>query len=137
MVCSSKFSLFLSRILVAVFSSLRQDIFLHGSSDVEIQITTFEKKNMIHKTSLLRHESRCLPLKIFQLLNKREEQSNNVINSSNLFSYFWLNIRCTCVFGRNNKSLKLLRYKILIYLIAGMLDSFLNMSRDFQIYLQL
>ena len=33
--------------------------------------------------------------------------------------------------GRNNKNLKLLRYKILIYLIAGMLDSFLNLSRDF------
>ena len=28
--------------------------------------------------SLLRHESPCLPLKIFKLLNKREERSNNV-----------------------------------------------------------
>ena len=33
---------------------------------------------MIRKTSLLRHESPCLPLKIFKLLNKREERSNNV-----------------------------------------------------------
>ena len=33
---------------------------------------------MIRKTSLLRHESPCLPLKIFKLLNKREEWSNNV-----------------------------------------------------------
>ena len=33
---------------------------------------------MIRKTSLLRHESPCLPLKIFKLLKKREERSNNV-----------------------------------------------------------
>ena len=39
---------------------------------------TFQKKSMIGKTSLLMHESPCLPLKIFKLLNKREERSNNV-----------------------------------------------------------
>ena len=33
---------------------------------------------MIRKTSLLRHESPRLPLKIFKLLNKREERSNNL-----------------------------------------------------------
>ena len=33
---------------------------------------------MIRKTSLLRQESRCLPLKMFKLLRKREERSNNV-----------------------------------------------------------
>ena len=33
---------------------------------------------MIRKTSFLRHESPCLPLKIFKLLKKREERSNNV-----------------------------------------------------------
>ena len=33
---------------------------------------------MIRKTSLLRHESPCLPLKIFKLLNKREEWRNYV-----------------------------------------------------------
>ena len=33
---------------------------------------------MIRKTSLLRHESPCLPLKIFKLLNKREERRNYV-----------------------------------------------------------
>ena len=33
---------------------------------------------MVRKASLLRHESPCLPLKIFKLLNKREERSNNV-----------------------------------------------------------
>ena len=33
---------------------------------------------MIRKTSLLRHESQCLPLKNFKLLNKSEEWSNNV-----------------------------------------------------------
>ena len=38
---------------------------------------------------------------------------------------------CTCAFIRKDKRLKLVGYKILIYLIAGMLDSFLNLSRDF------
>ena len=33
---------------------------------------------MIRKTSYLRHESPFRPLKIFKLLNKREERSNNV-----------------------------------------------------------
>ena len=33
---------------------------------------------MTRKTSLLRHESQCLPLKNFKLLNKSEEWSNNV-----------------------------------------------------------
>ena len=33
---------------------------------------------MIRKTSLLRHETPCLPLKVFKLLNKREERSDNV-----------------------------------------------------------
>ena len=33
---------------------------------------------MIHEKSLLKHESPCLPLKIFNLLNKREQRSNNV-----------------------------------------------------------
>ena len=37
---------------------------------------------------------------------------------------------CTCAF----KSLKLVGYEIIIYSIAGMLDSFLNLSRDFYIY---
>ena len=38
--------------------------------------------------------------------------------------------RWTCTFISNDKSLKLVGYKILIYFIAGMLDSFLNLSRD-------
>ena len=33
----------------------------------------FEKKNMIHKTSVLNQESLCRTMKIFKLLNKREE----------------------------------------------------------------
>ena len=40
---------------------------------------------MIRTTSLLRHESPCLPLKIFKLLNKREEQSNNVGKTAVIF----------------------------------------------------
>ena len=42
---------------------------------------------MIHKTSLLRHEPPCLPLKIFKLLNKREEQSNNVGKTVAIFPH--------------------------------------------------
>ena len=33
---------------------------------------------MIRKTSLLRHKSPCLPLKLFKLLKKGEESSNNI-----------------------------------------------------------
>ena len=33
---------------------------------------------MVRKASLLRHESPCLPLKIFKLLNKTEERRNYV-----------------------------------------------------------
>ena len=40
---------------------------------------------MIRKTSLLRHESPCLPLKVFILLNKREERSNNVGKTAVIF----------------------------------------------------
>ena len=42
---------------------------------------------MISKTSLLRHESPCLPLKAFNPLNKREEQSNNVGKPVVILSY--------------------------------------------------
>ena len=42
---------------------------------------------MIRKTSLLRHESPCLPLKIFKLLNKREERSNNVEKTVAIFPH--------------------------------------------------
>ena len=42
---------FLSRILVAEFSSLSEETYLHGSSDVKFCIATFQKKNMIGKTS--------------------------------------------------------------------------------------
>ena len=42
---------------------------------------------MIRKTSLLRHESTCLPLKILKLLNKREERSNNVGKTVVIFTH--------------------------------------------------
>ena len=84
---------------------------------------------MIRKTSLLNHESPCLPLKIFKLLNKREERPNNVGKTVVIFPH--ISGETSGASGRNNKSLKLLRYKILIYLIAEMLESFLNISRDF------
>ena len=44
---------------------------------------------MIRTTSLLRHESPCLPLKIFKLLNKREERSNNVGKTAVIFPYIF------------------------------------------------
>ena len=45
---------------------------------VMLNLKEKQKKNMIRKTSLPRHESPCLPLKIFKVLNKSEERSNNV-----------------------------------------------------------
>ena len=65
---------------------------------VTLNLKEKQKKNMIRKTSLPRHESPCLPLKTFKLLNKREERSNNIRKT---------------------------------VLIAGMFNSFLNISRDF------
>ena len=44
MVCNCIFSLFLSRILVVLFSSLRKEIYLHGSCHVKFYIATFQKK---------------------------------------------------------------------------------------------
>ena len=73
MVCYSIFNLFLSPILVVVLLGLSKEIYLHGSSDVKFYIATFQKENMIGKTSFFNHKSPCLPLKTFKLLNKREE----------------------------------------------------------------
>ena len=44
---------------------------------------------MIHKTLFLRSESRCLPLKIFKLLNKRKEGSNNVGETAVIFPHIY------------------------------------------------
>ena len=132
MVCSSIVSLFLSPILVVVLLSSSKEIYLHGSTDVQFYIVTFQKKNMIRKTSFLSYKSPCLPLNIFKLLNKREERSNNVGKTASILPHFFSwNVRCTCAFFRNNKSLELLIYKILIHLNAWMLDSFVNLSWDF------
>ena len=73
-ICSSKFSLFLSRILEVVFSSLSKEIYFHGSSDIRFYTGTFQRKNMIRKTSFMNHKSTCLPLKIFKLVKKIEER---------------------------------------------------------------
>ena len=43
------FSLLLSRILVALFSSLSKKIYLHGSRDVKFYIATYQKKSMIRQ----------------------------------------------------------------------------------------
>ena len=39
--------------------------------------------------SLLRHESPCLPLKIFKLLNKREERTNNAGKTVVIFPHIF------------------------------------------------
>ena len=74
MVCNSIFSLFLSRILVVTFASLSKEIYLHGSSDVKFYIAIFQKKNMIRRTSFSNQESSYHTLKIFKILNKREQR---------------------------------------------------------------
>ena len=43
-------------------------------SDIKFYIATFQKNDMIRKTSFLKHESPSHPLEIFKLLNKREER---------------------------------------------------------------
>ena len=50
-VCKSIFSLFLDGALVVVFSSSNMETYLHGTSDAKFLIVTFQKKNMICKTS--------------------------------------------------------------------------------------
>ena len=87
MVYNSIFSLLLSPILVVVLLSLSKEIYLHGLSHVKFYIATFQKKNMIGKTSFLSHKSPCFPLKIFKLLNNREERSNNVGKTKVIFPH--------------------------------------------------
>ena len=89
MVCNSIFSLFLSTILVVVLLGLSKVIYLHGSSDVKFYIATFQKENMIGKTSFFNGKSPCLPLKIFRLLNKREEWSNNIGKAVVIFPHLF------------------------------------------------
>ena len=89
MVYNNIFNLFLSPILVVVLLSLSEEIYLHGSSDVKFYIATFQKKNMICKISFFSHKSPCLPLKIFKLLNKREERSNSVGKTIVIFPHIF------------------------------------------------
>ena len=44
---------------------------------------------MIGKTSFFSHKSPCLPLKIFKLMNKREERSNNVGKTVVIFPHIF------------------------------------------------
>ena len=48
-VCNSIFSLFSSRILVVLFSSLSKEIYLHGSCDVKFYTAIFQKKALFVK----------------------------------------------------------------------------------------
>ena len=79
----------------------------------------------------MNHESQCDPLKIFRLLNKREERQNNVGKTGVFFSQILLSSSECSVFIRDNKSLKVKGYKILLSLIALMSDNFLNLFVDF------
>ena len=54
-------------------------------SDIKFYIATFQKNDMIRKTSFLKHESPSYPLEIFKLLNKREERWNNVGETAVIF----------------------------------------------------
>ena len=56
-VCSSIFSLFLSRILVVAFSSKYISMF---RVTLNFYIATFQKKNVIRKSSFLNKESLCI-----------------------------------------------------------------------------
>ena len=89
MVCNSIFSLFFSPILVVVLLSLSKEIYLHRSNEVKFYIPTFQKKNMIGKTSFFSQKSPCLPLKISKLLNKREQRSNNVRKTAVIFPHIF------------------------------------------------
>ena len=44
---------------------------------------------MLGKTSFFSHKSPCLPLKVFKLLNKREERSNNVGKAVVIFPHIF------------------------------------------------
>ena len=88
MVCNSILSLFLSPILVVVLFSLSKEIYLHQAT-LNFTLRLFKKKNMIGKTSFFSHKSPCLPLKIFKLMNKREEQSNNVGKTVVIFPHIF------------------------------------------------
>ena len=44
---------------------------------------------MIRKASLLRHKLPCCPLKIFRLLNEREEWPNNVGKTEVIFPHIF------------------------------------------------
>ena len=79
----------------------------------------------------MNHESQCDPLKIFRLLNKREERQNNVEKTGVFFSQILLSSSGCSVFIRVNKRLKVKGYKILLSLIALMLDNSLNLFVDF------
>ena len=87
MICNSVFSLFLSPILVVVLLRFGKEIYIPGTSDVYIQ-------NLIDKTSFFTHKSPCLPLKMFKLLNKTEERSNNVRKTVVIFPHIFRETLC-------------------------------------------
>ena len=83
---------------------------------------------MIRKTSFLNQESPCRPLKTFKVLNEREERRNNVGKTAVVIPQSFRETLGALV---RLLSSKLVVYKTVIYLITGVLDSFLNLSRHF------
>ena len=65
----------------------------------------------------------------FKLLSKREERCDNIGKTVAIFLQIFREKLET--FFRNNKNLKLVGHKVLIYIIDGILDTFLYLSRDF------
>ena len=67
-------------------------------------------------------------------MKKRVERWKNVGKTALNVLQISSKARCTCEFIRNKKILKLVGHiKILLSIIAGILDSFLNLSIDYQI----
>ena len=75
---------------------------------------------MIHKTSFLNQESPWHALKIFKLLNQREEWENNVGKTAVIFLQIFRETLGTLA---RSLGLKLVGYKTLLYLITGALNS--------------
>ena len=68
-----------------------------------------------------------------KLLNKREERSNNVEKTIVIFPHIsGETLGAVVLLVGITNYLKLFRYETLIYLIARILDSFLNIFADFR-----
>ena len=133
MVCNSIFSLFLSRVFVFVFSSSSMKIYLRVKLNFTLRL--FKRKTWFTKLHFWATNPNVIFWKLLKSLNYWRKEKNGGKywkNRGNFSSYFSSKARCTCDFIRNNKSLKLVGHiKILLSIITGILDSFLNSSIDY------